>query len=72
MSFCNQVAASNKPIQVKVFVAAMFEIGANSGDKAGEFQHWYQRYFNGSQPIDVKAMKTSVVINLTPYWSNGV
>ena len=54
MLFCNPVMASNKPIQVKVFIAAMFEIGANSADKAGEFQHWYQRYFKESQPITVK------------------
>jgi purine nucleoside permease len=54
ITFCNHLAASNKPLQVKVFIAAMFEIGANTGDKAGEFQHWYQRYLRDSQPIDVK------------------
>ena len=32
------------PTKVKVFVASMFEIGANTGDRAGEFQHWYERY----------------------------
>ncbi|MFT7097877.1 MAG: purine nucleoside permease [Glaciecola sp.] len=61
--FCSQVAASTKPIQVKIFIAAMFEIGANSGDKAGEFQHWYQRYFSNSQPIDVKGALKPVYCN---------
>jgi len=65
--FCSQVAANNKPIQVKVFIAAMFEIGANSDDKAGEFQHWYQRYFDDSQPINVKGALKPVYCN-----NNGV
>ena len=33
------------PIKVKVFIAAMFEIGKNTGDRAGEFQHWYEHYW---------------------------
>ncbi len=61
--FCSQVAASTNPIQVKVFIAAMFEIGANSGDKAGEFQYWYQRYFSDSQPIIVKGALKPVYCN---------
>ncbi len=61
--FCSHVAASTKPIQVKVFIATMFEIGANSGDKAGEFQHWYQRYFSSSQPFDVKGALKPVYCN---------
>ena len=36
-------SAEPAPIPVKVFVAAMFEIGKNTGDRAGEFQHWYER-----------------------------
>ena len=67
MLFCSQVAADTKPIQVKVFIAAMFEIGANSGDKAGEFQHWYQRYFKDSLPIEVKGASKPVYCN-----KNGV
>ena len=65
--FCSQVAANTKPIQVKVFIAAMFEIGAHSDDKAGEFQHWYQCYFNDSQPINVKGALKPVYCN-----NNGV
>jgi purine nucleoside permease len=32
-----------KPIEVKVVVITMFEIGADSGDAAGEFQLWHER-----------------------------
>ena len=32
------------PIPVKVVVLTMFEIGAETGDVAGEFQHWAERY----------------------------
>lgn len=35
--FFSQLEASSKPIKVKIFMAAMFEIGANSGTEAGEF-----------------------------------
>ena len=42
-----------KPIAVKVFVASMFEIGKNTGDRAGEFQHWYERYWKEATPITV-------------------
>ena len=31
------------PIEVKVVVVSMFEIGKDSGDTAGEFQLWYER-----------------------------
>ena len=31
------------PIEVKVVVVTMFEIGADTGDMAGEFQLWYER-----------------------------
>jgi purine nucleoside permease len=60
---CSQVVASEKPIQVKVFIAAMFEIGANTGDKAGEFQNWYQKYFNKSQPIVVRGALNPIYCN---------
>jgi purine nucleoside permease len=36
-----QVAKS--PIQVKVVVVAMFEVGADTGDKPGELQYWVER-----------------------------
>ena len=31
------------PIEIKVVVVTMFEIGADSGDTAGEFQLWHER-----------------------------
>lgn len=57
-------AAQTPPIKVKVFIAAMFEIGENTGDRAGEFQHWYERYWKASQPHEVKAA-------LKPVYCNG-
>jgi len=37
-------SATNKPIEVKVVVVTMFEMGKDSGDAAGEFQHWKENY----------------------------
>ncbi|MFP5475561.1 MAG: purine-nucleoside phosphorylase [Gammaproteobacteria bacterium] len=51
------------PVRVKVFVAAMFEIGQNTGDRAGEFQHWYERYWRSSAPIAVKGALSPVYCN---------
>ena len=56
-------AATTAPIQVKVFVAAMFEIGQNTGDRAGEFQHWYERYWKGATPITVPGALNPVYCN---------
>jgi purine nucleoside permease len=56
-------AYAEQPIKVKVFIGTMFEIGQNSGDKAGEFQHWYQRYFSQSKSITVKGALTPVYCN---------
>lgn len=36
--------AQTKPIPIKVVVIAAFEIGADTGDPPGEFQHWVERY----------------------------
>jgi purine nucleoside permease len=38
-----------KPVEVRVVVVTMFEIGADRGDAAGEFQLWYER-----QKLDVR------------------
>ena len=35
--------AASKPIEIKVVVVSMFEIGADTGDMAGEFQLWHER-----------------------------
>ncbi len=42
------------PIPVKVFIAAMFEIGQNTGDRPGEFQNFFERYWTTAAPIPVK------------------
>lgn len=55
--------AAPAPVQVKVFVAAMFEIGADSGDRAGEFQHWYERYWRDARPIAVPGALNPVHCN---------
>lgn len=51
------------PVRVKVFVAAMFEIGQNTGDRAGEFQHWYERYWKTATPIRVPGAIAPVYCN---------
>ena len=51
------------PLQVKVFVGAMFEIGQNTGDRAGEFQYWYERYWKGAKPIQVPGALQPVYCN---------
>ena len=38
------LAAIAKPIEVKVVVLTMFEVGQPTGDVAGEFQLWAERY----------------------------
>lgn len=55
--------ASPEKIKVKVFVGAMFEIGANTGDRAGEFQHWYERYWRDSQPIAIAGAESPLYCN---------
>ncbi|WP_323008717.1 purine nucleoside permease [Paracoccus sp. (in: a-proteobacteria)] len=45
--------ASADPVKVKVFIGAMFEIGENSGDRAGEYQHWYERYWQDAVPREI-------------------
>jgi purine nucleoside permease len=57
------LAAEAPPVQVKVFVAAMFEIGKNSGDRAGEFQHWYERYWMDAAPVETRGALNPVYCN---------
>jgi len=56
-------AQADEPVKVKVFIGAMFEIGQNTGDRAGEFQHWYERYFTQAKPISVKGALNPVYCN---------
>ena len=52
-----------EPIPVKVMILSMFEVGKNSGDFAGEFQHWYTEYFDKAASFDVKAAYSPIFIN---------
>ncbi|AWJ87620.1 purine nucleoside permease (plasmid) [Azospirillum sp. TSH58] len=56
-------AEAAEPVKVKVFVGAMFEIGKNTGDRAGEFQNWYERYWQSAEPITVKGALNPVYCN---------
>ncbi|MBD2750603.1 purine nucleoside permease [Microvirga sp. BT688] len=56
-------ASADDPVKVKIFIGSMFEIGQNTGDRAGEFQHWYERYFSQSKPITVKGALNPVYCN---------
>lgn len=62
---CTSVSPARvaEPVKVKVFVAAMFEIGQNTGDRAGEFQHWYERYWKGATPLTVPGALQPVYCN---------
>ncbi len=55
---------SAKREKVKVFIGAMFEIGENTGDRAGEFQNWYEKYWKeGSKSFTVAGAPKPVFIN---------
>ncbi|HEX4504370.1 MAG TPA: purine nucleoside permease [Alphaproteobacteria bacterium] len=36
--------AADKPIEIRVVVVTTFEVGKETGDIPGEFQHWVERY----------------------------
>ncbi len=54
---------ADDPIEVHAFVASMFEIGELTGDRAGEFQYWYENHFDGADPIQVTGAKSPVFCN---------
>ena len=56
-------ASQPEKIKVKVFIGAMFEIGANTGDRAGEFQHWYERYFMKTEPVAIAGTENPFYCN---------
>lgn len=43
LTACQRAPATPTPIEIKVVVVSMFEIGEDSGDTAGEFQLWHER-----------------------------
>ncbi|NDV19960.1 purine nucleoside permease [Pseudodesulfovibrio sp. JC047] len=56
-------AVAAAPVKIKVFVGAQFEIGKLSGDKAGEFQHWYEGYLKDSTEYTVVGAERPVWVN---------
>ncbi len=45
MAACQQLPPTQlAPIEIKVVVVSMFEIGEDTGDRPGEFQHWVERF----------------------------
>src|SRR5580704_11224739 len=40
---CAFAKAEQKPIEIKVVVINMFEVGADTGDAPGEYQYWVER-----------------------------
>ncbi|HEY0264389.1 MAG TPA: purine nucleoside permease, partial [Granulicella sp.] len=43
MASCALAQPAAKPIEVKVVVVNMFEVGADTGDAPGEYQYWVER-----------------------------
>lgn len=39
-----RVIAAPAPLEIRVVVVTTFEIGNDTGDEAGEFQNWVERY----------------------------
>ncbi len=60
-------ALSAQPVEekqpIKVLVFGMFEVGENKGDFAGEFQHFYEAYFDGSDAYELNTMPLTLYVN---------
>jgi purine nucleoside permease len=56
------LVAAEKPMAVKVVVVTTFEIGADTGDKPGEFQYWVERE-KLNQKITVPGVTHPVLTN---------
>lgn len=55
--------AELQKMKVKVFIGSMFEIGKNTGDRAGEFQFWYDGYWPEGKSLVVKGAENPVFYN---------
>jgi purine nucleoside permease len=42
-AICAQAQTPQRPIEIKVVVINMFEVGADTGDAPGEYQYWVER-----------------------------
>ena len=66
-SFTFVALAQSKPIQVKVMIFAMFEVGKYRGDFPGEFQYWVEGFNLDQHQIKVPGAYAPVFYN-----DNGV
>jgi len=53
--------------EIKILVLGMFEVGANKGDFAGEFQYFYEEYLDGAPAYTLNEMPLTLYVN-----DNGV
>ena len=44
LAVCGPAFAAPRPIPVRVVVLTTFEVGQDTGDVPGEFQHWVEQY----------------------------
>ena len=63
--FAGTLGAQSAPAkqEVKVLVLSMFEVGANKGDFAGEFQHYYEKYFDGAASFKIAGFPNELFVN---------
>jgi len=59
----NFETVTTDPVKVKLLIAAQFEIGANTGDIAGELQYWYEHYWMDAMPVSVRGAENPVFCN---------
>jgi purine nucleoside permease len=63
------VQAAERPILIRMVVVTAFEIGADTGDKAGEFQHWAEQipttlpFPGGERPLRYDAKRGLLVLS---------
>lgn len=61
--FCSASSIfAQEPVRIRALVMAMFEIGENSGDFAGEFQHFYDGYFHDGAVYDIKGASNPLFV----------
>jgi len=59
----NFETVTSAPVKVKLLIAAQFEIGAYTGDKAGELQYWYEHYWKQAKALPVRGAENPVFCN---------
>lgn len=52
-----------KKIEIKVFIAAQFELGGLDSDEIGEFQLWHNAYFKDAPYYDVRGAEEPLWVN---------